>query len=233
MTKPRCQQGQSLVPLKDCKSPHRNDHPPDTDPISNKREVVKQGYTNVKDFNLDRNRALSNKADACKRSQEVTVENTDGGVRVWMQTGLYEIFKSAIQEHIEQLCLSLRVVTEHDTDKKGNIYITKHRPFNKLSGEFLLTMNLYHTTSSILANGPKDNSIFLEQLLPDVIAQIRKKRIDTTGLNQTISMQLSQLQKQLSLLCEQSSHSSEDCEQSSTEISSVNSPLVRTSDSIM
>ena len=112
---------------------------------------------------------------------------------MWIQTGTYELLKSATANTLGRLCelhdLDLNVL--HDADRGGKVYASRYKALEK-TGVPAFTLNMYHTQSSTLVNGKKEK-LFCEELLPELIQATSMHGTDGRELNNIIRQQLNSL----------------------------------------
>lgn len=116
-------------------------------------------------YALKKDKALDKKLKATNRKHPITTEITGGGIRLYLQAGLYELVRrilpSVYEEHYPG-----NVEKSRQVDKTGNVVHETVRLQSQ--GNAVYTINLYHTSSSLLVNG-KDQAQFLERDLPKIL----------------------------------------------------------------
>lgn len=121
----------------------------------------------LRSYELKQDRALAKKLCATDRDI-VQVRNTDGGLVIDLNTGMYELLKSVADKFYTHdhpnKCNKIPV-----KDKKGRLVETKYKLTQR--GQGVYTINLYHTTCSCLVNG-KQTYLFLERDMPELVKRI-------------------------------------------------------------
>ena len=130
----------------------------------------------LKKYNLNFQKALKKKLKACEREEKIEIVQTHGGTKVLFQTGVYEIFKDTAKKFYTKRPMT---TVDNIRDKAG--LIVGNCIKTKTDGNDNLTVNLYHTTSSLLANG-KGEIDFLNEDLPTIVSRMG----DTDNLNEEI-----------------------------------------------
>ena len=155
-------------------------------------------------FLLHKPKTLDKKENACHRRYLVEIHLTGGGLRLIFQSGLYELFKAAIQQHISATCGDdYTVHADGDVDASGLEFITRFRVVSAASKTAAFTVNMFHTTSSSLINGPEEQ-VFHNKILPDLIRLIGNvsvdgSRISARSMNQIILEQITAAKQQFSV----------------------------------
>ncbi len=118
------------------------------------KHFKKPSFAPLKDYALDKEKAINNKIKDTLKSQTITWEFTGGGTRVYCQTGLYSKLPPSTLTYFDTL-YSLDFTPELMIckDREGTIVqytIKVTKQFAKKSG---FTINLYNTASLLLING--------------------------------------------------------------------------------
>ena len=119
------------------------------------------------DYSLNRSKAMKQKYSACSRSEPLLLETTGGGLRIRCQTGMYEAMRAAIPVYYNG---SIECHIQN-TDQDGNVVGETYKINTTDDRSHPYTINLYHTTSSLLVNGTGDN-IFLSKDLDGLMAVV-------------------------------------------------------------
>ena len=147
----------------------------------------KVGYT------LDKTKALKKKLNAAQRQYSYTIEKADkNNITISCQAGLYELFRRATciyYMHMDETSVNMNAIIYHDRERnvvQNSYKITGKSGTNKKE----YTISLYHTTSTIMANG-KNYSRFLDtdwQQIATIIHEINEinRLTDCETLNNTI-----------------------------------------------
>ena len=144
-------------------------------------------------YSLDREKAIEKKANACER-EHVKFEMKQGkNFVVEFSTAAYEVAKFVIRETLETndtIQSEFCVKTEEVVDKTGAKVELRYKLYQKKKdGEpgcySKLTINLYHTTSRLLSNGPR-LEIMTDVVLEKLLQQLRKKYSDIEIMDQQI-----------------------------------------------
>ena len=126
-------------------------------PASEKGEI-KHTRTDIstRNYKLNPPKAINKKMHATER-EHVEILETGGGVKVVLDTGTYEMLRLASEKYYTEndegnrKCKIVQI-----KDKAGNQVETQYKL--SIGSASMYTLNLYHTTSSCLANGKKVNS---------------------------------------------------------------------------
>ena len=95
---------------------------------------------------LNRDRAWKKKLDATE-IDELSISMTGGGLRMFMTSGMFELFRLASKEYFAEFNSKCTMVK----DQRDNVVETQFRVY---TGENMhYTINMYHTKSSLLVNG--------------------------------------------------------------------------------
>ena len=157
---------------------------PLTDSLSS--TISTKGIT--KDYQLNKEKAVKKKVAAGKRNQELTINHTQGGTKILFQTDSYEILKSSVEKFYSQLAPGLQTSIEADLDENQTETGRRYKIKDKVSG---YTVNLYHTTSTVLVNG-KGELNFVNNELP-LIQEEMSRHSEATDLSNIIKEALEEL----------------------------------------
>ena len=135
--------------------------------------VPKQIFTDtaVKSFQLHKDRALQKKMTACNRDNPLTVEVKNGGIRIYLQTGAYELIRQELSTYYSPAAHPTRQISFFEDRDASGVQISQRI---KISGEY--TINLYHTTSSMLVNGKREID-FLNKDLPLILENTSEEQM--------------------------------------------------------
>ncbi|WAR14023.1 hypothetical protein MAR_004128 [Mya arenaria] len=158
------------------------------------KNVDTEVYTTIGGTNYDLNvdKALLKKLHAAKRTDNVKIEHTNGGIVMTADTATFELLKAATLVYYRKKDSS-EVTIEQSTDRGGNNIVQfTIRVNNKY------TLNIYNTTSRILVNGKQQN-IFINEDLDQIYevccsAKIDGQRINTDKLNQIFIEEIQKMQ---------------------------------------
>ena len=151
---------------------------------------VHQHPRRQQNFTLSKSKALEKKESACLRPHQVAVQHTNGGTRIHFQSGLYEIFKAAVaSKPVGKRTKEYSISSDGDVDNKGHEYTTRYRATQRDSNQAAFTVNLYHSTTSVLVNGTQ-YSFYCEILQSIGSVNINGTRISARTINQTILGQI-------------------------------------------
>lgn len=124
--------------------------------------------TQVHNYKLNVQKSLMKKLHACDRDEAIAIEHTHGGTKALFQTGQYEQFKSAVSIFYQRKrnikSVTSTTVTDNTGSCSGHTY--------KVIKPDTYTLNLYHTTSSILVNG-KGETTFIDKHLPQILRTMK------------------------------------------------------------
>ena len=128
--------------------------------------------------NLD-STALKKKLEATSRAEPMTILVKARGTRIYCQVGYYELLKAALKfSHSSPDSLSVdhntKIAETRNKDFAGNqVSTTYHVSLTTQGVRKYYTINLYHTTSTLLVNG-RDASISMDSHLPILQTLMRK-----------------------------------------------------------
>ena len=124
-----------------------------------------------RNYTLNEEKALQKKLESTDRD-DVVVYETGGGLRMILNTGMFELFKLSVEQYYneENLPFKCNIVNVHD--KQGNSVECQYKLSNGRQG--IYTLNLYYTKSSCLING-KNPQQFIDQDLPIILKNIEDK----------------------------------------------------------
>ncbi|XP_053384722.1 uncharacterized protein LOC128550211 [Mercenaria mercenaria] len=126
--------------------------------------------TENKQYELNREKALRKKL-AASNYEELSIIHTGGGVKLQMNAGMYELFKYAAQNYYTSEAMVKKTIPTNVIDKKQNNVETRYKiSTGKLSH---YTLNLYHTTSSVLVNGKGVNQ-FLNTDVTEILSSLER-----------------------------------------------------------
>lgn len=145
---------------------------------------IDANFNETRDYTLKTDKSMKKKLSATERNN-ISVKYTGGGVRFQLNSGTYELFKSATQEYFS--------VNQNDViyqrfvvaDKKGSQVECRYKAFR--GKQHLYTLNLYHTTSSCLVNG-KSIKYFMDTDLPNLFEVIDQRLEGSTVEEVNISV---------------------------------------------
>ena len=128
--------------------------------------------THMMTYQLNKEKAMKKKLKACSRQEPVILEQTNGGLRMHLQTGMYEAMRHAIAPYYGGEATSNEVETSKTiVDATKNVVGETIRIKNRQTGIIAYVINMYHTTSSMLINGV-DEEAFLRRDLTGLISEI-------------------------------------------------------------
>ncbi|CAC5412975.1 unnamed protein product [Mytilus coruscus] len=155
--------------------------------------------TIAKDYSLNKQRSLKKKLDATQ-NEHFRYNLTGGGLRIWLNAGCYESFRWALntfcdnkRKENEGNIIYKKVFDKSETVNVEDQYKIKCEGFDTRGRNIKLScfsINMYHTTSSLLVNGKK-LLVFINDHLPEVLNcmknyQINGKPVDLNMLNKCI-----------------------------------------------
>ena len=159
-------------------------------------------FTVGQDYSLNLKKMTQQKLTSAERDDHFSLYATDGGIRCKFQAGLYEHFKRATVTYFEQSEIH-EVTSTRNVDQKNYEVLLVLRI--KTSGKSVrvetrrkdYTLNLYHTTSSFLANGANPQH-FIEKDFQNIMKLIHHDTLsnrDITKLNNKIKHAMAELLK--------------------------------------
>ena len=116
---------------------------------------------------LNRDRSLKKKLNATEMD-ELSIAMTGGGLRMFVNAGMFELFRLASNEYFTEFQSKCTMVK----DQRDNVVETKYRVH---TGENMhYTISMYHTRSSLLVNGKGMNQ-FIETDVSELLNSIESK----------------------------------------------------------
>lgn len=128
----------------------------------------------IRDYSLNKQRSIEKKLSATEKDPLV-ITTTDGGIRIKMHAGMYELLKQATNQYFAAPERSKTCKTKDIKDKSGNCVETQYKVSGMRFGGY--TLNSYHTTSSYLVNG-KNVLYYLEKDLTNIVSLVESRLID-------------------------------------------------------
>jgi hypothetical protein len=153
-------------------------------------DQIMDHITCTEDYILDKKKAIKKKIKATEQ-QDFRLMATPGGLRVFLSAAAYELFKEAFMQYAATL--KGKCVDRHDKQKLRITTTIKIPPIAKRAKSGY-TINMYHTTCSLLVNGAGTRK-FLEKDLPHIIKQ--------TANSEEFNVSLGQANKNLKQLLEE------------------------------
>jgi hypothetical protein len=120
----------------------------------------------VANFSLNQAKALNDKIIASERENVQMVE-TNGGIRITLNAGLFEVVKTLLPLYYED-AESFKANSRLRRDKNGYIIDITMSVYHRASNKKAYVIAIYNTTSQMLVNG-KDHHLFYEHF--DAILQ--------------------------------------------------------------
>ena len=151
------------------------------------------------DYTLNQETSLKKKLECARREENVRIEETEGGTRIYFQAGAWEVFRAAISEYYRTFSVrGFKCEFERHTDSKQNVQgeIIKVIPTTEAkvkSGGY--TINIYHTKCSILVNGKgyeKFRKTDLTKIQKEIVNAKNNGLVDPVSLNNAIKEALEQ-----------------------------------------
>ena len=133
-------------------------------------------------YDLNIPKAMLKKLLASEHEFPVTLNGTDGGLRIFCQVGYYELFRFALNKLFKNLVLlgaldmsmHLHILAHVNTDQRKNQVSCIYKVAHDINGakQKLYTINLFHTTSTMLINGNREDMFLNTHLtkINDLIA---------------------------------------------------------------
>ena len=134
-------------------------------------------------YNLNEDKTIKKKLDQCDRESPISFKLTGGGLRLWCQTGAYEILKEAVQKWYNNQDSTKAFLTKKE-DKHGSIVEITYRITKSADGSHLYSVNMYHTKSSALVNG-RHLEVFMEKELPAVLHLLKANKAALEKINKS------------------------------------------------
>ena len=139
-------------------------------------------------YDLNKMKSLQKKQEACSRCMFTSQERANGRLRLTLSTAAYEVFRATVDKlyssnSIHHEFRDFYAKHKSNTDRSGTAVVDEnYRIFNRLKngncGQRLkFTINMYHTTSTVLINGSQALSIFDDIHLPIIISYMSPDQI--------------------------------------------------------
>ena len=126
--------------------------------------------TEKRSYELNKTKALKKKIAACNRDT-VSIQLTGGGINITFNTGMYEMFRTAVETFYSSTNMENRCTKILVHDKKQRNVESK---FKISFGNSSYTLNMYHSTSKCLVNGKMTTS-FCNEHLPEIMSSIENE----------------------------------------------------------
>jgi hypothetical protein len=157
-------------------------YPSMNSPVDSVDNVLQNPTIKTVPYTLKPEKALVSKLDACNRVNQLEIVYTEGGIRVFCQTALYEILRTQLLDF-------------YNNHPKKSVTVTKSKSHNgaevsevvrvRIKRKMVYTINLYHTQSSLLINGIMED-LFVDEDLPDLQSKLRMSNPQLADLNSQI-----------------------------------------------
>ena len=148
-------------------------------------------------YELNISKSLAKKQNACNRPIICDTKENDGSITFNCQAGIYELIKrAALMFYMEQHSPDRKVDVEMSQDKVGNFTQATVKIAPVTSNRTLYSVNLYHTTSTMLLNGKGLKTFFDRDwpIIEDTICGINDvcRGTDPLTLNEHMKQSLQQ-----------------------------------------
>ena len=132
----------------------------------------------VADFTLNQTKAIDKKLASCDRINPLSVNHTSGGTVLKFNAGMYELFRMCTRAAFSNKRREAESSIDHhlDRDDAGNVFRENYKISINSCHQY--TINLFHTTCTVLVNGPKVIEHFLQRDLPLMASCISEKNRD-------------------------------------------------------
>lgn len=195
------------------------------DKISRQKEILETFRSSLekneerRDYELNPSKSMRKKLQATEK-RPITVTETGGGIKLEMNTGLYELFKQASDAFYSSDYSKYTYVKIPVSDRKGRNVETKYKAFE--GNVPMYTINLYHTTCTCLINGSK-TAQFMSEDLHSIISVIETELVNENTTVEDVNANLKQV-----ILDYQSSCSGNTCSEGTNDICllEIDSPSV-------
>lgn len=123
---------------------------------------------NIKNYKLNEELAMKKKLASTERD-DIEIQHTNGGLRIFLNAGAYELLKEAVDAYyIESYEKTHRKIPVHD--QNGSLVETRYKI--AMGKKHFYTLNMYHTKCSCLINGKKTD-VFIKTDLPNILRSIQ------------------------------------------------------------
>ncbi|KAH3891296.1 hypothetical protein DPMN_015389 [Dreissena polymorpha] len=133
-------------------------------------------YVEVKNYSVNENVNMKKKLRSTEK-EPLEIIQTNGGTKLVLKTGTYELLKFASKKYFFIISLKYKYLCKPAKDKKSNKVELSHKVADEKN--HLYTFNMYHTTSSCLING-RNVAHFFDTDLPKIL-QIMKTDIQSNN----------------------------------------------------
>ncbi|KAH3734236.1 hypothetical protein DPMN_040675 [Dreissena polymorpha] len=141
----------------------------------------------VRNYSLNENVKKEKKLTSTEK-QPLEIIETNGGTKLVLNTGTYELLKFASKKYFSDNSLNYKYLCKPANDRKSNKVELSYKVADEKN--HLYTFNLYHTTSSCLING-RNVAHFFYTDLPNIL-QIMKTDIQSNNksINEYMKQQI-------------------------------------------
>ena len=158
--------------------------------------------TSTKPYTLDKEKALDKKATACDKETVSYEMKACKNFVAAFSTSAYELFRCIFNKTVHHVCSETQIpvcclITTNE-DEKGAVVANVYQIVNKKADgtagkQIKCTITLYHTTSSLLANG-KQVDMFVEDIFMPAINSLHAQNSEIQIINENIKDEISRLQ---------------------------------------
>ena len=141
----------------------------------------------VKDYSLNKERALKKKAEDCLGDSCISYANKSGNHIFKFKTAMYELYKEEtlkFYDGFNERSKTEAVGIEQSTDETKTVCVETiiriHRKTQRGKGKLKFCMNMYHTKNKIMVNGP-DTALFNknhERIVKDILQRTNVQTLD-------------------------------------------------------
>ena len=158
------------------------------------REMAGIG-TEVRSYRLNEEKAMEKKLLYTQRD-EIHVEESGGGLKLRLNTGMYELIKSRVESYFSTESLRYSYTYTPVTDNRGSIVETRYKVAKGKS--YMYTLNMYHTKCSYLVNGRNPLHFVktdLPSILETIVSELNSCDTSVSKMNEDIRNMLLQLKQ--------------------------------------
>lgn len=148
-----------------------------------------------REYSLNRTKAIDKKLQYIDR-EDLQIVYTAGGIRVILNTGMYELLKNSIELYFNTKNKRYTYTCIPVSDAHGNLVETKYKV--RQGKSHIYTLNMYHTKCSYLING-RDAGHFLRvdltEMVNRILLQLDGQGTNVSTINSTLKDMLLQMQE--------------------------------------
>ena len=165
-----------------------NQSAPHLDLVSTPADIMSTMKPSIQEnYTLNKDRAINKKINASERIQDINVKLISNGVRVFFTSGAYELFKAASMQYYNQFTdTDFTIAYQRPSFEESGLRVSDVvRVVRNTDHRRGYTLNMYHTTSSIMVNGVETGHFISDGGHFWSIISLISKMCDDTGIDIT------------------------------------------------